>query len=471
MDVIMNERPTKVLLAGNDQENARLLEKIFANIGRITLEWIPLEQLAEMDRHRGKNVPDVIFLDLSPADDDNLQSFLAVHNVVPEVPVIVLTETDDLPLAARLLGEGAQDCLAKDRLDALALGHSIRFALARQDSIKQLRTFSLMDELTGLYNRRGFLALAEHQLKLADRTGQSLLLAFVDVDGLKTINDLLGHQRGDLALIETAHVLKEAFRETDILARLGGDEFVALLVCSGKTQPEALIRQFRKTLEKHNSYGKRNFKLSASIGVALSDPLSPSSIGELLEKADELMYAQKNSGRRPHVVYQLRFLKSVPLGMWLKRTAALLDSIIPGEAWSPPPPPAAGRVKRLKNALASGMLTFVVRRSLCGTDSVCDLGCSPAPENKSLDRFEACVILGPAHQYLVQDIRDLKEMSERLVGAVVWELPGASPVASRIQTVLADALSAHLYENTKCLQVPLCKHSKLMDLKRELQRP
>src|ERR1019366_10494296 len=142
-------------------------------------------------------------------------------------------------------------------------------------------------------NRRGFLALADEQIKISDRTGQSMLLVFADMDGLKNINDSLGHHPGDMALMETAHVLREAFRETDILGRLGGDEFVALLTCATDIDEEILVKRFQDTLDGHNSYWERTFKLSVSLGIARYDPHTPGSATSLLAKADSAMYQQK----------------------------------------------------------------------------------------------------------------------------------------------------------------------------------
>ncbi len=469
MNEFMKAQRTKILLAGKNPDDSLFWKKMLSTSKDEDLEFIPIEKLSEMDRHSGEKAPDLILLDLSRPGDDALQVFLTVHNAIPSVPMLVITGREDPDLAFRLLSEGAQDCLVKDKLNAEAVNRITHFVLARQKSIQQLQAFSLIDELTGLYNRRGFLVLAEQQLKLANRTGQSLLLAFVDVDGLKTINDLFGHQRGDLALIETAHILKEAFRETDILARLGGDEFVALLICGEDIGAETLTRKFQATMEEHNSYGKSGFRLSASIGIALSDPGSNFSISELMERADKLMYQQKKSGKRLSVSYQLRFLKLAPIGSWLSSTAAMLNAMIPEAAWPAPPPFSGGKVKKIKKALAEGLLTYLTRRSLCGTETVCDLGCSPALENKNPDRFEACAILGPVDQYLVEGVWGLKEMSEILAGAALKDLRVEDSLSLKIRNLLQDALAAHLYENTHCHRVPLCEHSQLVNLKWELQ--
>src|SRR5712664_4081760 len=135
---------------------------------------------------------------------------------------------------------------------------------------RELRHLALTDELTCLYNRRGFFAAAAHQLKMASRNAQSLLLLYCDLDNLKMINDSFGHQEGDMALIRAADALEQAFRASDILARLGGDEFVVLAtVTSGKTE-ELVLRRLEKNLKELNAEETR-YGLSLSIGVARFD--------------------------------------------------------------------------------------------------------------------------------------------------------------------------------------------------------
>jgi diguanylate cyclase (GGDEF)-like protein len=162
---------------------------------------------------------------------------------------------------------------------------------------RELRYLALTDDLTCLYNRRGFFASATQQLKLARRNGQSLLLLFCDVDNLKQINDSYGHREGDLALVRTADALEEAFRDSDILARLGGDEF-AVLALEAATQHEgALLRRLKKSLKKANT-NESPYDLSLSIGVTRFDPQHPIALGDLMEQADRAMYEQKRARSR-----------------------------------------------------------------------------------------------------------------------------------------------------------------------------
>ncbi len=159
----------------------------------------------------------------------------------------------------------------------------------------ELGNLALMDELTGLYNRRGFLALAERQLKLARRAGRSVLLFFIDVDGMKEINDVFGHAEGDAALKCTAEALETTFRDSDVIARFGGDEFAALAI-EASGQNEATIRDRLTEYLKSASHKDSSCEFSVSLGTARFDPWNPTSIRELIAEADRAMYEQKRRG-------------------------------------------------------------------------------------------------------------------------------------------------------------------------------
>jgi len=163
----------------------------------------------------------------------------------------------------------------------------------RKRAEELLRGLSLTDDLTGLYNRRGFLLLAQQQLKLAHRMKEGLLLLFGDLDSLKTINDTLGHAQGDLALVDIATVLKETCRESDIVARLGGDEFAVLAQDAAEVSAHSLLTRVEKNLEAHNARGDRGYKLAFSLGSARYDPETPCTVTDLLAQADDSMYQQK----------------------------------------------------------------------------------------------------------------------------------------------------------------------------------
>jgi diguanylate cyclase (GGDEF)-like protein len=150
-----------------------------------------------------------------------------------------------------------------------------------------------VDELTGLYNRRGFMTLAEHQVKLSQRKKTGFYLIFADMDGMKAINDTHGHPAGDTALTDIANLLTDTFRGSDIIARMGGDEFAIITIDSNNNSAEAIEQRLQQRIETFNTSGKRPFRLSISVGVVHYDPQAPAPIHELLEAADKLMYTQK----------------------------------------------------------------------------------------------------------------------------------------------------------------------------------
>ncbi|MEW6586014.1 MAG: GGDEF domain-containing protein [Nitrospirota bacterium] len=162
-----------------------------------------------------------------------------------------------------------------------------------RESEARFRELSLQDDLTGLYNRRGFHFLAEQQIKVSNRTRQKMLLLYLDVDNVKWINDTLGHYEGDKALRDTAHILRKHIRQSDVIARVGGDEFVALVVKTSEDLPQVLTDRLEKSCESYNEGKMSRFPLTLSIGAADYDPQDPCSIDELLDRADRDMYEYK----------------------------------------------------------------------------------------------------------------------------------------------------------------------------------
>lgn len=169
----------------------------------------------------------------------------------------------------------------------------IRDITARKAMEDKLLALSITDQLTGLYNRRGFLTLAEQQLRVSDRTKKGLVLIFADLDGMKKINDTYGHLEGDKALINAAEVLKEVFRESDVIARIGGDEFAVLAIKTSKAYPNILINRLQHQLDIRNLKKGSLGYFSMSIGLAEYNPDNPGTLDDLMSEADTRMYEQK----------------------------------------------------------------------------------------------------------------------------------------------------------------------------------
>jgi diguanylate cyclase (GGDEF)-like protein len=162
----------------------------------------------------------------------------------------------------------------------------------------ELRHMATIDPQTRLLNRRGFMALAHHQVELARRQIRPLALLFVDLDGLKHVNDTIGHHAGDSMIAEAAHVLKATFRTADLMARVGGDEFCVLLTTDPAPDVQGAIDRLMAEIDERNAEPGRPYRLSCSFGVAEFDPVSPCTLDELLQSADNRMYEQKRAKLR-----------------------------------------------------------------------------------------------------------------------------------------------------------------------------
>lgn len=154
-----------------------------------------------------------------------------------------------------------------------------------------------MDELTMLSNRRGFEALAQHALNVCVRMGKPATLLFFDLDHFKQVNDRFGHAEGDSALAAFAGLLRQAFRDSDVVGRIGGDEFVAVLTDSDEIESTAARARLRELVDAHNGTALRGYDIGYSVGQVVFDPLQPASIGQLLEGADAAMYDHKQDQR------------------------------------------------------------------------------------------------------------------------------------------------------------------------------
>lgn len=285
---VMGRKTVSVLLICTMEqyyETERILATAFATVS-FNLQWVA--SLPAGLQMLENNDIDVVLLALT-LDEQGTNDLVWLRNQNPYIPVVVLTEVADTVAASNAVRNGAQDVLVRQELLSHSLVRSLLYAIERQRMIKELHTASMFDELTGLYNRRGFMDLARRFLKLADRSKQGMILFYADLDNLKVINDKYGHHAGDEAIVTVAQMLKGVFRASDIIARLGGDEFVVLALGADQTYAEKIIGRLREKEEA----GKYPHVLLLSIGFAYCDPKNPSTIEELLANADRKMYEEK----------------------------------------------------------------------------------------------------------------------------------------------------------------------------------
>jgi two-component system cell cycle response regulator len=247
--------------------------------------------------------PDLVLMDVNLRGDlDGIGAASALRDC-DGPPVIFLTAFSDVETLKRAVESEPLGYLVKPFREA-ELGCVIAVALERRRaevSLKRreesFRHLSLMDEATGLYNRRGFLELARQAMRVSRRSGSPLALFFVDLDGLKDVNDLFGHAEGDQAIEEAAQVLRRTFREPDLVARVGGDEFVVLALDADAEGAARAEQRLRDNLVRLNSDPARKYSLELSVGCALHDREANETVETLLERADTQMYLSKRERR------------------------------------------------------------------------------------------------------------------------------------------------------------------------------
>ena len=240
---------------------------------------------------------DIVLLDLNLPDSRELETLSRVIETAPEVPIIVLTANGSDEAGLHAVKIGAQDFLLKGDFNYLTLDRAIIYAVERHRMQRTIRQLAVLDELTGLYNRRGFNALNPDVIQRAKYSESRGYLCFFDLDRFKQINDQLGHAKGDLALAEFAATLRSVFRKDALLVRLGGDEFVAMGLEPQPGQVEETLGALELGLTQRNARQTGGFNLEASAGVAYFDKDGPHAIEELSAFADAALYRNKELRR------------------------------------------------------------------------------------------------------------------------------------------------------------------------------
>ncbi|MEQ9619616.1 MAG: diguanylate cyclase [Deltaproteobacteria bacterium] len=405
-DDLQNER-IKVLLIEDNYDYAQLVKRKLQNSKRAKFEVEWADCLSKGLQQLKLNPIDLMLLDLSLPDSQEIDTLIRIQKHAPDIPVIIITATDDEAIAMKSIQMGARAYLIKSEMKSVNLARSILhayhrfkfdsnqrdkapdvgrvdlfrnvldgnadgiviinkegyvqyvntaaeilfgrneeemmgtnfgFPLAtgkktevnimhksgvhivmemhvvqiewhgetaylaslrdvteRKKKEEKLYNLSITDDLTGLYNRRGFFSLAERHISTLNESHKGFLILFIDLDGLKEINDTLGHLIGSQALVDTGEILKETFRDSDIIARFGGDEFVILAKDTSENGADLIKRRMQKNIDSFQRNETRPYALSMSIGAAHYDPSKPATLENLVSIADELMYEDKQN--------------------------------------------------------------------------------------------------------------------------------------------------------------------------------
>lgn len=291
--------PQIILLIEDDPGDALLIAEMLEQ-QECKSRLVTKERLSEGLNYLQKNQCDIVLLDINLPDSSGLSTMTRVMDVVPDIPIIVLTGLSDESFGTEAVKSGAQDYLTKGDINARILKRSMFYSVERKKleiALKQARDLyehqARIDYLTGIYNRRMFSEQMEAEHQRARRYGSELSLIMFDLDHFKRINDTYSHNIGDHVLKEVAQLVSDNIRAYDIFARWGGEEFIVLIPKNDQKHAVILAEKLRCLFEVHD-FGN-GLQVTASFGVTqfkLDD-----NAASFTARADEAMYLAKINGR------------------------------------------------------------------------------------------------------------------------------------------------------------------------------
>lgn len=293
------EKPTQILLVEDDPLAAKLVQLILSKGKRLNARTTYVETIAAAKSEIQEHNFDVVLLDLNLPDSDTEQTLEHCVEIATKLPVIVLTGNESEEIGVRAVQLGAQDYLVKGEYNDRILLRALRYAKERHRMWSTLRRISVIDELSGLYNRRGFFAIVEKQFEeVTSDSSRGAILFYFDLDEFKQVNDTYGHDTGDDALRAFSDTLKSTFDREDAVARVGGDEFVAFVGTLENRDPEEIVRRFQEGLERFNKEDKLPFRIKSSYGYRVVGELESVSLDAALGDADRQLYEQKREKKK-----------------------------------------------------------------------------------------------------------------------------------------------------------------------------
>ena len=290
------KRHRPLILVVEDDEDARIvlteLLRPRYDVDAVGDGETALKRAAELN-------PDLVLLDLFLPGMDGFGALTGLrrNSKTADTPVIFLSAQGDAETKSQGLSLGAADYLAKPFSEQELMARVDRtLKLAAQK--EHFRALAQTDGLTGLPNFRSFHARLEEEVSRAHRYGHPLACAMVDLDGLKEINDRLGHAAGNRAIVALADAVREELRDTDFAARYGGDEFVVLLPQTSEAQGAQFAERLRRRLIEVSAAAGLPVRGSIGVAAVRADELdSPDAAEDLLRRADQALYSAKRSGR------------------------------------------------------------------------------------------------------------------------------------------------------------------------------
>ena len=298
-DTYQNKK-INILLIEDSTEDIKAITEYIKNSARLDADVNTVDSIKKANTVMFYEEVDIILVDINVQGMkfDELIDSIDKNNL--SIPYIVITDERDEDLGIEAVKKGAQDYLVRSEFSERILRRAIIYSLERHEILENLYKTTIVDELTGLYNRRGLLTLGNQQVELAKRQNDDMFIFFLDLDGMKIINDTLGHEFGDKALIDTSKIMHKSFRTTDILSRIGGDEFVVVAVKAQYEFISIIIDRVKDFVRQANEENDK-FDLSMSIGVSKVNLDAKSPLEDAIRDADKKMYDAKLKNKKNRI--------------------------------------------------------------------------------------------------------------------------------------------------------------------------
>ena len=279
-----------IYIVTNDIKVFEKLNKSFNKTSYVKINSIKLDSIdALIDRIDNHQDVDVALISENVVNEVSYNTIDREVVKVRNTPYLIINTSEKILMEA--IHSNAQDIILLNNLDIDRAMWSIMHSLERNKMINRLYEDSIEDELTGLYNRRGFLRLAKDAIRFMDIPNYHII--FIDMDKMKLINDNHGHDMGDNALKEAAKILRMSFREGDIISRYGGDEFIVFVSSMKDDALDNIKKRIKDNVNLFNKNGKSVYELGLTIGHAKTDQAKNESLQEIINRADKIMYLNK----------------------------------------------------------------------------------------------------------------------------------------------------------------------------------
>ena len=290
-------KEVSILLVEDNKEDIQLITKYINQSDRLNATIQTVDSIKKAKTVMFYEEIDILLIDLNIEGIKFEELFDRFNKDTLSIPYIVITDERDEDMGIEAVQKGAQDYLVRSELSERILRRGIIYSMERHEILQSLYRTTIIDELTGLYNRRGLHTLGNQQVEIAKRHDDDIFIFYLDLDGMKEINDNLGHDYGDKALIGASKIMHKTFRTTDILSRLGGDEFVAVAVKAQYEFIPVIIQRIKDYIKEENKTLK-DYQISMSIGVSKVDLKHESPLDDAIKNADKEMYKVKVENKK-----------------------------------------------------------------------------------------------------------------------------------------------------------------------------